>query len=212
MFRYTKIAVAFILTVFIFSSLSLAEDSFTITTYYPSPYGSYNELETHSNAHLAIDNGNVGIGTAKPTSKLGVVGNLAVGVTYGLSAAPASGAIIEGNVGIGTPSPGANLHVVGDVTIVGKAQIRDGTQSYGYVLTSGANGVASWQPSTSGVPAGTLAGWCEYTYAVGGGGGSCTNVISPATCTSSGGCGCPGGDKITVSYIDWKGIYTCAKK
>lgn len=48
------------------------------------------------------------------------------------------------NVGIGTTSPTAKLHVVGTV------QIEDGTQAAGYVLTSDANGLASWQPSSGG--------------------------------------------------------------
>lgn len=60
-----------------------------------------------------INGGNVGIGTAVPASKLGVVGNLAVGATYGASAATTSGAIIEGRVGIGTAAPLAMLEVVG---------------------------------------------------------------------------------------------------
>jgi len=46
--------------------------------------------------------GNVGIGTTVPLAKLGVLGNLSVGGTYGAIAAPVGGAIIEGKVGIGT--------------------------------------------------------------------------------------------------------------
>lgn len=67
----------------LFLNLASAED-ITITTYYPSPYGSYNELTTHSNTYLAIDSGNVGIGTTNPQAKLVVMG---------------------GNVGIGTTAP-----------------------------------------------------------------------------------------------------------
>ncbi|MBI2326251.1 hypothetical protein HYU91_02585, partial [Candidatus Collierbacteria bacterium] len=58
-------------------------------------------------------NGNVGIGTTAPLSKLGILGNASVGATYGSIAAPTSGMIIEGNVGIGTTAPGANLDVSG---------------------------------------------------------------------------------------------------
>ena len=44
------------------------------------------------------------------------------------------------NVGINTPTPEARLHINGDV------RITDGTQGIGEVLTSDANGLASWQP------------------------------------------------------------------
>ncbi len=52
------------------------EETITITTYYPSPYGEYNELRTHSNTYLATDSGSVGIGTMNLESgrKLEVVG------------------------------------------------------------------------------------------------------------------------------------------
>ena len=49
-----------------------------------------------------------------------------------------------GNVGIGTSTPTAKLHVGGNFRLV------DGTQSAGYVLTSDANGNASWQAATGG--------------------------------------------------------------
>lgn len=45
----------------------------------------------------------------------------------------------NGNVGIGTATPDAKLHVAGTAKIV------DGTQGAGKVLTSDANGLASWQ-------------------------------------------------------------------
>jgi hypothetical protein len=50
-------------------------------------------------------------GPVSPLANLGVLGNLAVGATYGNLAAPASGAIFEGSVGIGTTSPDAPLQV-----------------------------------------------------------------------------------------------------
>ncbi|MBL7081087.1 MAG: hypothetical protein ISS44_00760 [Candidatus Omnitrophica bacterium] len=56
------------------SGQSEQSDSLTITTYYPSPYGDYNELMTHSNTNLATDEGDVGIGTTSPTQKLDVAG------------------------------------------------------------------------------------------------------------------------------------------
>lgn len=80
-------------------SLAFAqEDSITITTYYPSPYGSYNQLQTKSlgvgdnNDDGAIDNGDVpstpgdawiagkvGIGTTAPKAKLEVDGGIKLG-------------------------------------------------------------------------------------------------------------------------------------
>jgi len=67
---------------------------------------------------MSIDKtGNVGIGTTAPLSKLGVLGNLSIGATYGSIAAPTSGLIIEGNVGFGTTGPDAKVHIVGGVCI-----------------------------------------------------------------------------------------------
>ena len=68
-----------------------------------------------------------------------------------------------GNVGIGTSTPGAKLDINGNV------KIADGTQSAGYVLTSDANGVASWKSKAvhgnvlSNVPDGVLVAGIEYT-------------------------------------------------
>jgi len=58
-----------------FFSLSFADETLTITTYYPSPYGVYNELTTTSNAYLATTGGRVGIGTTSPGANLEVWGS-----------------------------------------------------------------------------------------------------------------------------------------
>ncbi|MEP6674270.1 MAG: hypothetical protein ABJA78_03920 [Ferruginibacter sp.] len=50
----------------------------------------------------------------------------------------------NGNLGIGTAAPDAKLHVAGSIKMV------DGNQAAGKVLTSDANGLASWQPDGTG--------------------------------------------------------------
>ncbi len=69
-------------------SCVLAEESITITTYYPSPYGSYKELSAY---------------------------RMKIGATYSATAmtdADNGKLIVEGLVGIGTPTPGAKLHIL----------------------------------------------------------------------------------------------------
>lgn len=79
------------------------DETLTITTYYPSPYGSYSSLQTNKMAvgdtnkdgvvnsadlpandgNLAVA-GNVGIGTRTPTTKLDVRGEISIGYTSSL--------------------------------------------------------------------------------------------------------------------------------
>ncbi|MBU2221875.1 MAG: hypothetical protein KJ722_04575, partial [Candidatus Omnitrophica bacterium] len=48
-------------------TLAFAEETITITTYYPSPYGSYYNLTASNNVTLAnVTGSRVGIGTATP--------------------------------------------------------------------------------------------------------------------------------------------------
>ncbi len=106
--------------------------------------------------------GNIGLGTITPVAKLEVVGQikitggspgigkvlssdangLASWVTPGSSPWNISGLNIfntnDGNVGIGTASPSAKLDLLGTL------KITDGTQGAGKILTSDANGLASW--------------------------------------------------------------------
>ncbi|MBI3991477.1 MAG: hypothetical protein HY350_04935 [Candidatus Omnitrophica bacterium] len=61
-------------------TICFAEESITITTYYPSPYGSYNTL------YVA---GNVGVGTSSPVYPLDVRGNTAInGASFYVRSSP----------------------------------------------------------------------------------------------------------------------------
>ena len=95
----------------VFCSTAAFAGKIELTTYYPSPYGEYENLNSAEDSNFATASGNVGIGTTAPQSKLGVSGNASVGATYGDMAAPASGLIVEGNVGIGTTTPTDQLHI-----------------------------------------------------------------------------------------------------
>ncbi|MFH0912690.1 MAG: hypothetical protein V1884_00175 [Candidatus Omnitrophota bacterium] len=87
MHKYLKaVAVILFLILGVVSFAFCEEESYTITTYYPSPYGVYNELTTYSNTNLAIQSGKVGIGTTSPSVKLHVYGDGAAGLAVGTSA------------------------------------------------------------------------------------------------------------------------------
>jgi hypothetical protein len=83
-------------------------------------------------------NGNVGIGTTAPLSKLGVLGSASIGATYGAIVAPTSGLIIEGNVGIGTTAPtNARLHIEGSgVHDAALRLVNTGTSGGNFFLTA----------------------------------------------------------------------------
>ncbi len=69
----------------------MAED-ITLTTYYPAPYGAYDELTTTGNTYLATTSGNVGIGTIAPGAyRLNVNGDAIVDRIYTRAATTAHG-------------------------------------------------------------------------------------------------------------------------
>ncbi|MDD5505919.1 MAG: tail fiber domain-containing protein [Candidatus Omnitrophica bacterium] len=97
----------FLLNFFLFTPfLCLAEDSITITTYYPSPYGVYREMRAK---RLAIGDNyidNPDYTWEETNGDGGEIDYLA-------------DLVVEGNVGIGTTSPDARLQVYNTATATG---------------------------------------------------------------------------------------------
>jgi hypothetical protein len=76
---FKRLKIIYLIFPLLFSCLTFVfAENITITTYYPSPYGSYNELTTTGNTYLATSSGYVGIGTTNPQKLLYIYGNLAV--------------------------------------------------------------------------------------------------------------------------------------
>jgi len=83
-----KITGTILFFILVFSSWAFPQETITITTYYPSPYGKYGELAAnrmkigvnYSNQNVANNNliveGQVGIGTVSPSQKLEVNGGI----------------------------------------------------------------------------------------------------------------------------------------
>ncbi len=160
------------------TAYALAED-LTLTTYYPSPRGVYKELRT---------SGDVAIGmTGAPSARLQVVGSLNAPALYVVGQGGTTTLRVDdhpdaggdptpflinsdGNVGIGTSSPSGSAKL----DVQGRVKIADGTQGDNKVLTSDANGLATWQSAA--VPSGFVGffnlascpnGWTELTSARG---------------------------------------------
>lgn len=121
----------------VFFTTALFAEQVEISTYYPSPYGNYKNLETTEDTSLATSSGNVGIGIsgAAAPQKLTVNGNAQVNNTLSTAAGTlnlkggASGIQLQssagatkvtmldnGRVGIGVPGPGAPLSVNGIIS------------------------------------------------------------------------------------------------
>ncbi|MCB0852026.1 MAG: tail fiber domain-containing protein, partial [Bacteroidetes bacterium] len=102
--------------------------------------GTYNESYTPVNSY-----------SFSADDRLFVVGN-------GTNVANRSNALTllkSGNLGLGTSTPDTTLH------LVGQFKYQDGNEHNGYVLTSDANGVASWQAE---IPHGVIQGTDGHTH------------------------------------------------
>ncbi len=161
------------------AAYAIAED-LTLTTYYPSPRGVYNELRT---------SGDVAIGTtAAPSARLHVIGAGGIQHPFRVEDTPETGGDLtpfeinsDGQVGIGTATPasGIKLHVVGIVRMDG---LQLGTSATpGQVLTTNSVGVGTWQASSGAAP-GTIVAWALVAGANGWTcyeGANCTGFSGP---------------------------------
>jgi len=102
-------------------------------------------VTTGYGVHAGLTKNGAGSAAATISTGYGVyIGNVDASTNYGLYQADATADnYFAGNVGIGTTAPGAALHVAGQVKITG------GTPGSGKVLTSDANGLATWETAGS---------------------------------------------------------------
>jgi len=127
---------AFLLTILGFGATLMAED-ITLTTYYPAPYGAYEELTTTGNTYLATDSGSVGIGTTTPppSTKLDVYSNNSGPYT----------AIYGSKIGSGTPLYGVSGFING-----GSAGfVQEAVRGYANITAGEARGVAGYSEGAS---------------------------------------------------------------
>ncbi len=93
----------------------------------------------------------IGVGSSAPGSRLEIKGAGSTSGTSSLHVKNSSATSLlfvrnDGNVGIGTSSPGTKLEVAGQVKITG------GSPGAGKVLTSDANGLATWETAPGALP------------------------------------------------------------
>src|SRR3989344_8216568 len=112
--------------------------------------------------------GNIGAGTTGPLNKLDVNGSAAFGSLPAIALPQSNSGYFSGNVGIGTTNPANKLDVAGTVQQTGFKLTT--SPSSGYVLTSDANGLGTWQSISGGAGGVTGSGnpnflsyWCSTT-------------------------------------------------
>ena len=116
--RIYRFLLAVLLLIVICQLNCYADETITITTYYPSPYGSYNQLQVGSGtkqaAILDVEGGTATSGNGLPINLYAQSG-ASVGSGNGgniiLMPGTATGSGTAGNVGIGTASPGQMLQI-----------------------------------------------------------------------------------------------------
>ena len=164
----TRVLVAMSVGLILAAPIPVLAEEITLTTYYPSPRGVYNELRAMNN---------LAIGLMGPiTARLQIQGAGTTSATSSLNVTDAAGTPLlfvrdDGRVGIGTASPGAALEVVGDIRLGGATPT--------YRLTNVADprsGVAGAQDVVT----------RSYADAAGGGGGGLNRFC---VCTNGGPCG-----------------------
>ena len=114
-----------ILGLFLAAAAYAVAEEMTLTTYYPSPRGVYDQLRTMGETLLAQTSGNVGIGSAAaPGARLHVTRPDDAGPVLRLDdqADDLTPLVVDqtGNVGIGTANPTAKLDVNGGSVRVGQ--------------------------------------------------------------------------------------------
>ncbi|MFH1640505.1 MAG: hypothetical protein ABIA66_00940 [Candidatus Omnitrophota bacterium] len=139
------IMVFFISSVFL---LSFAEETLTVTTYYPSPYGSYNELTTADNTYLATTGGSVGIGTTSPQHKvqIGEIASTSTATPDTLSLGGTYSDTAGANPKLRVYYDGTNSVGLG-VTSAGMEYIVPASASEGHIFYVGSSDVAHIGPN-----------------------------------------------------------------
>jgi hypothetical protein len=177
-FNLSVITLFFILSLF---SLSFPAETITITTYYPSPFGSYRELRAQRMAIGANYSGSAYCWSPEACTNQITDNNVNL--------------IVEGNVGIGTANPTSpapngqpgNLDV-NDIYLRSKGMWASNLLSSSSTFVScSIAGAGGWeQCTTPSCPAGYVRSGCSFWY----GGGWADSIISGAMPSGADACSC----------------------